>query len=87
MQSAAELHHARHVQKNILSTMEALGLCIPGEYTSLPNCAECILWRYIYCVVLQQYCKLKDQMEAREFYSALKTLEQLEHTYLPQVKG
>lgn len=66
MQSAAELHQARHVQKNILSTMEALGLCIP---------------------VLQQYCKLKEQMEAREFYSALKTLEQLEHTYLPQVKG
>ena len=31
MQSAAELHHARHVQKNILSTVEALGLCVPGN--------------------------------------------------------
>ena len=37
--------------------------------------------------VLQQYCKLKEQMESKEFYSALKTLEQLEHTSLPQVKG
>lgn len=31
MQSAAELHHARHIQRNILSTVEALGLCVPGE--------------------------------------------------------
>jgi CII-binding regulator of phage lambda lysogenization HflD len=30
MQSAAELHHARHVQKNVLSTVEALGLCVPA---------------------------------------------------------
>jgi hypothetical protein len=66
MQSAAELHHARHVQKNVLSTVEALGLCVP---------------------VLQHYCKLKEQMEGKQFYSALKTLEQLEHTYLPPVRG
>ena len=26
-------------------------------------------------------------MEEKQFYSALKTLEQLEHTFLPQVKG
>ena len=38
-------------------------------------------------IVLQQYCQLKDQMEGKQFYSALKTLEQLEHTSLPQVKG
>ena len=38
-------------------------------------------------VVLQHYCKLKEQMEGKQFYSALKTLEQLEHTYLPPVKG
>ena len=31
MMSAAELHHSRQVQRNILSTVEALGLCIPGE--------------------------------------------------------
>ena len=35
MQSAAELHHARHVQKNILATVEALGLCVPGEYAQV----------------------------------------------------
>jgi hypothetical protein len=66
MQSAGELHYAHKVQYNILSTVEALGLCVP---------------------VLQQYCQLKDQMEGKQFYSALKTLEQLEHTSLPQVKG
>lgn len=84
MQSAAELHHARHVQKNILSTMETLGLCIPGKYTCHLTVHTVLQPTHI---VLQQYCKLKEQMEAREFYSALKTLEQLEHTYLPQVKG
>ena len=38
-------------------------------------------------IVLQQYCQLKEQMESKQFYSALKTLEQLEHTSLPQVEG
>lgn len=37
--------------------------------------------------VLQQYCKLNEQMDQRQYYSALKTLEQLEHTLLPPVKG
>ena len=37
--------------------------------------------------VLQQYCKLKEQMEKKHYYSALKTLEQLEHTFLPPVRG
>ena len=37
--------------------------------------------------VLQEYCKLNEQMERREYYSALKTLELLEHTYLPRVRG
>ena len=38
-------------------------------------------------VVLQQYCKLSEQMEQKQYYSALKTLEQLEHTFLPPVRG
>lgn len=38
-------------------------------------------------LVLQQYCKLNEQMEKKQYYSALKTLEQLEHTFLPPVKG
>jgi len=37
--------------------------------------------------VLQQYCKLNEQMDQRQYYSALKTLEQLEHTFLPRVRG
>ncbi len=37
--------------------------------------------------MLQEYCKLNDQMEHKEYYSALKTLELLEHTYLPRVRG
>ena len=38
-------------------------------------------------LVLQQFCKLNEQMDKRQYYSALKTLEQLEHTLLPPVKG
>ena len=30
MKSAEELHHARVVQKNIVSAMETLNRCIPG---------------------------------------------------------
>jgi len=37
--------------------------------------------------VLELFCKLLEQMEAKQYYSALKTLEQLEHTYLPRVSG
>ena len=33
------------------------------------------------------YSKLQDLMEEKHFYSALKTLEQLEHIYLPRVRG
>lgn len=44
----------------------------------------CLLLAYL---VLQQYCKLNEQMEQRQYYSALKTLEQLEHTLLPPVRG
>lgn len=36
--------------------------------------------------VLEMYAKLKDQMKNRRYYPALKTLEQLEHTYLPRIK-
>ena len=42
---------------------------------------------FFFLPVLQQYCKLNEQMDRREYYSALKTLEQLEHTLLPPVKG
>eukprot|EP00058_Branchiostoma_floridae_P006095 XP_002591583.1 hypothetical protein BRAFLDRAFT_105117 [Branchiostoma floridae] len=35
--------------------------------------------------VLEMYIKLKEQMDQKRYYPALKTLEQLEHTYLPRV--
>ena len=36
---------------------------------------------------LELYCQLEGQMERRQYYEALKTLEQLEHTMLPQISG
>ncbi|XP_048745103.1 exocyst complex component 6B isoform X3 [Ostrea edulis] len=36
--------------------------------------------------VLEMYGKLKEQMSSKRYYPALKTLEQLEHTYLPRVE-
>ncbi|CAL1545201.1 unnamed protein product [Lymnaea stagnalis] len=35
--------------------------------------------------VLEMYGKLQEQMKDKRYYPALKTLEQLEHTYLPRV--
>ncbi|KAH9492771.1 Exocyst complex component 6B [Bulinus truncatus] len=35
--------------------------------------------------VLEMYGKLQEQMKCKRYYPALKTLEQLEHTYLPRV--
>ncbi|XP_025094033.1 exocyst complex component 6B-like isoform X3 [Pomacea canaliculata] len=35
--------------------------------------------------VLEMYAKLQEQMKSERYYPALKTLEQLEHTYLPRV--
>lgn len=59
------LIHCRTTQRNIVSAIEILSLCLP---------------------VLEMYAKLKDQMKNRRYYPALKTLEQLEHTYLPRIK-
>ncbi|CAH3143149.1 unnamed protein product [Porites lobata] len=59
------LIHCRTTQRNIVSAIETLSLCLP---------------------VLEMYAKLKDQMKNRRYYPALKTLEQLEHTYLPRIK-
>uniref|UniRef100_A0A5F9CQL6 Exocyst complex component n=1 Tax=Oryctolagus cuniculus TaxID=9986 RepID=A0A5F9CQL6_RABIT len=35
--------------------------------------------------VLEMYSKLKEQMDAKRYYSALKTMEQLENVYFPRV--
>ncbi|KAK2173949.1 hypothetical protein NP493_839g01090 [Ridgeia piscesae] len=37
--------------------------------------------------VLETYGKLREQMKNKRYYPALKTLEQLEHTYLPRVSN
>ena len=37
--------------------------------------------------VLELFCKLEEQMDSKQYYSALKTLEQLEHTHLPRISG
>ena len=37
--------------------------------------------------VLEMYGKLQNLMKERHYYSALKTLEQLEHIHLPRVRG
>ena len=38
-------------------------------------------------IALEMFCQLEKQMEVRQYYEALKTLEQLEHTLLPQISG
>ncbi|XP_054612073.1 exocyst complex component 6 isoform X2 [Dunckerocampus dactyliophorus] len=35
--------------------------------------------------VLEMYSKLKEQLESRRYYAALKTMEQLENVYIPRV--
>lgn len=35
--------------------------------------------------VLEMYSKLKEQLEAKRYYAALKTMEQLENVYIPRV--
>lgn len=37
-------------------------------------------------VVLEKYAKLQEQMQQKRYYPALKTLEQLEHTYFPHLQ-
>ena len=86
---------ARLVQKNILATIDTLSMCTLGKDVGLlgeGGGKVCYSWvSPCVCmhvrVVLQQYCKLNMQMDQRQYYSALKTLEQLEHTFLPPVKG
>ncbi|XP_058476703.1 exocyst complex component 6 isoform X2 [Solea solea] len=51
-------------QRNMVTTVEKLQLCIP---------------------VLEMYSKLKEQLETKRYYAALKTMEQLEKVYIPRV--
>ncbi|CAH3162057.1 unnamed protein product [Porites evermanni] len=70
---------------------EATGWLLTSEAEDL-NSNECfgdLSEKHVWCIslaVLEMYAKLKDQMKSRRYYPALKTLEQLEHTYLPRIK-
>ncbi|XP_058043849.1 exocyst complex component 6 isoform X1 [Ahaetulla prasina] len=59
-----EVIQSRVQQRNIMTVVEKLQLCLP---------------------VLEMYSKLKEQMNVRRYYSALKTMEQLENIYFPRV--
>lgn len=68
-------------------------MALPSEISLIPLPQTCtfhssfFFFVFFLLLVLRQYCKLNEQMEERQYYSALKTLEQLEHTLLPPVKG
>ncbi|KAL4640122.1 exocyst complex component 6 isoform X4 [Arapaima gigas] len=59
-----EVIRCRIQQRNMVTTVEKLQLCIP---------------------VLEMYSKLKEQLDSKRYYSALKTMEQLEKIYIPRV--
>ncbi|KAI1888358.1 hypothetical protein AGOR_G00184180 [Albula goreensis] len=66
--------------KELLVTMEELKQCRLQQRniaTSIDKLTHCL-------PVLEMYSKLQEQMKAKRYYPALRTLEQLEHTCLPQ---
>ena len=95
-----DLHTARTIQNNITASIETLTLCIPGMWldwnfgmVSISSSGYDFYYDSVSVSlslslsVLEMYSKLQDHMAERHFYSALKTLEQLEHIYLPRVRG
>ncbi|KAG9461354.1 hypothetical protein GDO78_017151, partial [Eleutherodactylus coqui] len=65
----------------MLSTMRELQQCRIQQR----NIAATVEKLSLCLPVLEMYSKLREQMKAKRHYPALKTLEQMEHTYLPQV--
>ncbi|XP_018416706.1 PREDICTED: exocyst complex component 6B isoform X5 [Nanorana parkeri] len=65
----------------LLSTMKDLQQCRVQQR----NIAATVDTLNLCLPVLEMYSKLQVQMKTKRHYPALKTLEQLEHTYLPQV--
>uniref|UniRef100_A0A8C9V2Z0 Exocyst complex component n=1 Tax=Scleropages formosus TaxID=113540 RepID=A0A8C9V2Z0_SCLFO len=59
-----EVIRCRVQQRNMVTTVEKLQLCIP---------------------VLEMYSKLKEQLDSKRYYAALKTMEQLQNIYIPRV--
>ncbi|KAJ8332159.1 hypothetical protein SKAU_G00428390 [Synaphobranchus kaupii] len=66
--------------KELVVTMEELKLCRLQQRniaTSIDKLTHCL-------PVLEMYSRLQEQMRAKRYYPALRTLEQLEQTCLPQ---
>ncbi|XP_056612461.1 exocyst complex component 6B [Triplophysa dalaica] len=66
--------------KGLLTTMDELRQCRLQQRniaTTIDKLAHCL-------PVLEMYSKLQEQMRSKRYYPALRTLEQLEESYLPQ---
>ncbi|CAK1552733.1 unnamed protein product [Leptosia nina] len=86
---AEELHaEISNVDANVKETAD--GLCVRAEELLRArrvelNIASTIEKMELCLPLLTTYSKLKSQVEAKRYYPALKTLEQLEHVLLPRV--
>ncbi|XP_045516226.1 exocyst complex component 6 [Pieris brassicae] len=86
---AEELHaEISNVDANVKETTD--GLCVRSEELIRArrvelNIASTIEKMELCLPLLTTYSKLKSQVEAKRYYPALKTLEQLEHVLLPRV--
>ncbi|KAM7366535.1 hypothetical protein PAMP_015969 [Pampus punctatissimus] len=66
--------------KELMTTMEELQQCRVQQRniaTTIDKLTHCL-------PVLEMYSRLQEQMRAKRYYPALRTLEQLEHTCLPK---
>ncbi|XP_039677507.1 exocyst complex component 6B isoform X3 [Perca fluviatilis] len=66
--------------KELMGSMEELQLCRVQQRniaTTIDKLTHCL-------PVLEMYSRLQEQMRAKRYYPALRTLEQLEHTCLPR---
>ncbi|XP_068420328.1 exocyst complex component 6B isoform X4 [Eschrichtius robustus] len=72
----------QHEGKELVIAMEELKQCRLQQRNISATVDKLML-----CLpVLEMYSKLRDQMKTKRHYPALKTLEHLEHTYLPQAQ-
>ena len=76
----------------IFSKLDNLEIYFPNNYNPLYSINVCVMPKdyspsSLPSLVLEMYGKLQNLMKERHYYSALKTLEQLEHIHLPCVRG
>nr|XP_042129495.1 exocyst complex component 6B isoform X9 [Peromyscus maniculatus bairdii] len=75
----------QHEGKELVIAMEELKQCRLQQRNISATVDKLMLCLPGEELVLEMYSKLRDQMKTKRHYPALKTLEHLEHTYLPQV--